>query len=173
MQNEEARVRLTQALTARLRSAFPELTLALDEPESGEDGWRQSISLRQGSWAGVDVEIHEKSGEISVEISEGSRGGTALVLGGALAAVALSLASGDWILRAVGLKGVATALTVALGTIPFLLVTLPAAAAARWALSRGGAEKNRLLLGQVREMLRWETQQATQDGVRARLICEE
>lgn len=140
---------IATTLQQRIRATCPGVTLSHDDPESAEGRWTQSIQLRQGRWTGVDIEVREQDGQTTIETETGSQGASTLLILAVVLALGLSLASGDWLLQLVGVRGVTTTLTRALGTIPFLFVTVPAAMAAQFVLGRGGAAESQRLLERV------------------------
>lgn len=131
----------------------PGITVTHEDGEPSEGRWSRTIELRQGRWVGVDIELREQDGITTITTETGSQGATALMLLAVVVALGLSLSTGDWLLRLIGVHGLATSLTVALGTFPFLFVTIPAAMAAQSALGRSGAAESQRLLIQVNALV--------------------
>ncbi len=141
--------KLQQLIAARC----PGVAVTHEDEEPSEGLWSRTIELRQGRWIGVDIELREQDGKTTITTETGSQGAAALMLLAVVVALGLSLATGDWILRLIGVHGLATSLTVALGTFPFLFVTVPAAMAVQSALGRSGVAESQRLLVQVNALL--------------------
>jgi hypothetical protein len=141
--------KLQQLIAARC----PGVAVTHEDEEPSEGRWSRTIELRQGRWIGVDIELREQDGKTTITTDTGSQGAAALMLLAVVVALGLSLATGDWILRLIGVHGLATSLTVALGTFPFLFVTVPAAMAVQSALGRSGVAESQRLLVQVNALL--------------------
>ena len=141
--------KLQQLIEARC----PGIAVTHEDGEPSEGCWSRTIELRQGRWVGVDIELREQDGTTTISTETGSQGAAALMLLAVVVALGLSLSTGDWLLRLIGVNGLATSLTVALGTFPFLFITVPAAMATQSALGRSGAAESQRLLIQVNALV--------------------
>ena len=144
-------------IQAIVKAGVAELVLSVGDASTDNDSgkWKQSIHLRRGTWTGIDIDLSQTKGSdsVDVEISTASKGGTVLLIGAMVVAIAGALLSGDPLLRAVGITGYTTNITLALTALALMFITVPVAMILGRIIGASGAKESKKLVEKVTQLL--------------------